>query len=48
MKLSKLPNELILVLGAWAEVPTVCALATTSRRLYDILNPLLYRRNVRE
>lgn len=42
--LLKLPAELILMIEGLADVPSVSALACTSRRLHDLLNPLLYRR----
>lgn len=48
MEFFKLPNELILALGDVADAPTLSALASTSRRLHSLLNPLLYRRNARE
>lgn len=48
MSLFKLPNELILMLGDWADTHTVAALAHTSRLLHGLFNPLLYRRNAKE
>ncbi|KAG8157227.1 hypothetical protein KVR01_012935 [Diaporthe batatas] len=48
MGLVKLPNELILMLDDWADVPTLAALARTSRRLHDLMNPVLYRRSAKE
>lgn len=48
MEFLKLPNELMFALGNLADIPTLSALASTSRRLHALLNPLLYRRNARE
>ena len=48
MEFLELPNELILASGDWADAPTLSALASTSRRLHALLNPLLYQRNARE
>ncbi|KAI7785608.1 hypothetical protein LA080_006628 [Diaporthe eres] len=48
MEILDLPNELILAFGEWADPPALSALASTSRRLHSLLNPLLYRRNAKE
>lgn len=48
MEFLDLPNELILAFGDWADPPALSALASTSRRLHSLLNPLLYRRNAKE
>lgn len=48
MEFLDLPNELILAFGDWADPPALFALASASRRLHSLLNPLLYRRNARD
>lgn len=48
MELSNLPNELLIAVGNFADRPSLSALASTSRQLYSLLNPLLYRRNAKE
>lgn len=48
MELLDLPSELILAFGDCADPPSLSALASTSRWLHSLLNPLLYRRNAKE
>jgi ankyrin repeat protein len=47
MALYKLPNELLCMIANACETPSeMAALAAVNRRLYDLLNPILYRINV--
>lgn len=48
MEFLDLPNDLILEIGDWAVFPTLCCLASSSRLLHALLNPLLYRRDAKE
>lgn len=45
--LCALPSEVIVLIGSACEPREQNRLARTSRRFHDILNPLLYKRNVR-